>query len=52
MKIKSFECSKSIKSIEINNTWNIRLLVDDLFVQLSKQPIRLKLEFRIAVRFI
>ena len=38
IKIKSFECPKSIKSIRKNNTWNIRLLVDDLFVPSSKQP--------------
>ena len=38
IKIKSFECPKSIKSIKKNNAWNIRLLVDDLFVPLSKQP--------------
>ena len=37
-KIKSFECPKSIKSIKKNNTWNIRFLVGDLFVPLSKQP--------------
>ena len=29
---------KSIKSIKRNNTWNIRLLVDDSFVPSSKQP--------------
>ena len=34
----SFECPKSIKSIKKNNTWNIRLLVDDSFVPSSKQP--------------
>ena len=27
-----------VKSIRKNNTWNIRLLVDDLFVPSSKQP--------------
>ena len=37
-KIRSFECPKSIKSIKINNTWNIRLLVDDSFFPSSKQP--------------
>ena len=37
IRIKSFECPKSIKSIK-KNTWNIRLLVDDSFVPLSKQP--------------
>ena len=36
-KMNSFECPKSIKSIK-NNTWNIRLLVDDSFVPSSKQP--------------
>ena len=38
IKIKSFECPKSIKSIKKPNTWNIRLLVDDSFVPSSKQP--------------
>merc|ERR1712051_984568 len=38
LKIKSFECPKSIKSIRKNNAWNIRLLVDDSFVPFSKQP--------------
>ena len=38
IKIKSFECTKSIKSIKIDNTWNIRLLVNDSFVPSSKQP--------------
>ena len=37
IKIKSFECPKSIKSMKKNNTWNIRLLVDDSFVPSSKQ---------------
>ena len=32
IKIKSFECPKSIKSIKENNTWNIRFSVDDSFV--------------------
>ena len=36
IKIKSFKCPKSIKSIK-KNTWNIRLLVDDSFVPSSKQ---------------
>ena len=39
IEIKSFECPKSIKSINKNNTWNIRLLVDDSCVPSSKQPI-------------
>ena len=38
IKIKSFECPKSVKNIWTNTTWNIRLLVDDLFVPSSKQP--------------
>ena len=36
--MKSFECPKSIKSMKKNDTWNMRLLVDDLFVPSSKQP--------------
>ena len=39
IKIKNFECPKSIKSINKNNTWNIRLLVDDSCVPSSNQPI-------------
>ena len=37
IKIKSFECPKSISNYEKNNTWNIRRLVDELFVP-STQP--------------
>ena len=29
MKVKSFECPKSIRNNEKNNTWNIRCLVDE-----------------------
>jgi hypothetical protein len=32
MKIKSFECPKSIRNYEKYNAWNIRHLVDKLFV--------------------
>ena len=38
MKIKSFECPKSIRNYEKNNAWNIRRLVHDLFNPLSKRP--------------
>ena len=44
IKTKSFDCPKSINLgqskllIIKNNTWNIRLLVEDLFVPSSKQP--------------
>ena len=38
IKINSFEFPKSIKSKKNNNTWNIRLLVNDSFVPSSKQP--------------
>ena len=38
IKIKIFECPKSIKIINKNNTSSIRLLVDDSFVPSSKQP--------------
>ena len=38
VKIKSFECPKSIKSVKNNDTWNIRLFVDNSFVPSSKQP--------------
>ena len=37
IKIKSFECPKSISHYEKNNAWNIRRLVDELFVP-STQP--------------
>ena len=32
MKIKSFECPKSIRNYKKNNAWNIRRLVDKSFV--------------------
>ena len=32
IKIKSFECPKSIRNYEKNNAWNIRRLVDESFV--------------------
>ena len=38
IKIKSFECPKSIRNYEKNNAWSIRHLVDDLLVPSSKQP--------------
>ena len=37
-KIKSFECPESIKKYEKNNAWNIRPLVDESFVPLTKRP--------------
>ena len=37
IKLKSFEYSKSIKSLK-NKTWNIRRLVGDSFVPLSQRP--------------
>ena len=36
MKIKSFECPKSIRNYE-KNTWNIRRLVDESFVPYAQQ---------------
>ena len=38
MKIKSFEFPQVYKKYKKNNTWKIRLLVDDSFVPSSKQP--------------
>ena len=38
IKLKSFEYSKSIKSLKKNNAWNIRRLVDDSFVSSSQLP--------------
>ena len=38
IKVKSFECPKSVKILKKNNTWNIRRLVDDSFVQSAKLP--------------
>ena len=32
IKIKSFECPKSIRNYKKNNAWNIRCLVDESFV--------------------
>ena len=43
MKIKSFECPKSIRNCEKNNTWNLRRLVDESFVP-ATQRIILKIE--------
>ena len=37
MKITSFECPKSIRNYEKENTLNIRHLVDESFVQLAQQ---------------
>ena len=39
MKIKSFECPKSIKKYEKNNAWNIRCLVDESFVPATQRII-------------
>ena len=36
LKIKSFECPKSVRNYE-KNTWNVRRLVDELFVPLAQQ---------------
>ena len=36
MKIKSFECPKFIRNCE-KNTWNVRCLVDELFVPSTQQ---------------
>ena len=38
-KKRSFDCPKSIRNYKRNNAWNIRHLVDDSFVPLSKRPI-------------
>ena len=37
MKIKSFECPKSIRNYKKNNAWNIRRLVNESFVPPSQQ---------------
>ena len=37
MKIKSFECPKSIRNYEKKNTWNVRHLVDESFVPSVQQ---------------
>ena len=38
MKVKSFDCPKSIRNYETKkNTWNVKRLVDDLFVPLAHQ---------------
>ena len=36
MKIKSFECPKSIRNYE-KNTWNVRRLADELFVPTAQR---------------
>ena len=38
IKIKSFVCPKSIRNYEKNNAWNIRCLVDELFVPSIQRP--------------
>ena len=38
IKIKSFECPKSIRNYEKNNAWNIRRLVDESFVPSTHKP--------------
>ena len=43
MKIKSFECLKSINNYEKKNTWNIRCLVVESFVE-ATQHIILKID--------
>ena len=37
IKIKSFECPKSIRNYKKNNAWNITRLVDESFVQANQQ---------------
>ena len=37
MKIKSFECPKSIRNYEQKNTWNVKRLVEDSFVPLAQR---------------
>ena len=39
IKIKSFECPKSIRNYEKNNAWNIRRLVDESFVPATQRII-------------
>ena len=41
MKIKNFECHKSIKNLKKNNDWNIRRLVDESFVPANQQTSKL-----------
>ena len=38
IKIKSFECPKSIRNYEKNNAWNIRRLVYESFVPSTREP--------------
>ena len=37
IKLKSFECPKSIRNYEKNNAWNIRRLDDESFVTANQQ---------------
>ena len=39
MKIKSFECPKSIRNNKKNNAWNIGHLVDESFVPANQHII-------------
>jgi hypothetical protein len=47
-KIKSFECPQPIRSYEKKNAWNIRHLVDELFVPSTLRPSR-KTEVILAI---
>ena len=38
IKIKSFECPKSIRNDKKNNAWNIRRLVNESFVPATQRP--------------
>ena len=48
MKIKSFECPKSIRNCKKDNAWNIRCLVDESFVQSNQRTSLLYCRFRIS----
>ena len=37
MRIKGFECPKSVRNYEKKNTWNVKRFVDDSFVPSAQQ---------------
>ena len=49
MKVKSFECPKSIRNYEKKNAWNIRRLVNESFVPASQRIILKNVGFQYCI---